>query len=354
MDYTRERPSLGTSHPPVLAYASAAVPESRWAGVGTQVGGLVLRGAAGVRHLERLRRHGYGGAALLDPQCYSSDSATPPSLGTVGDSWLKMFGAADSTAVIAPGRLVPAGAGKALDVELRAGTAFLARAHDGRPGYVGMGLDSAWLKRHAELLVDLVGEHDAPVALVLRDSNDPLSTAAAVAGLLHLLHSGARVLLLRADLGAIGAVANGADGGAVGLSSTTRHLSVPMRAGGSRNRDDRSPSVLLPGCHLWVRASRLGMASGPPAALGCPCRVCRGWSLARFADPLNRVEAHLHSVEVWNEAADRIRATSSWERPGEWSRMCAEAVGRVEELEYETGLVLVRGGQTRSWLSLDG
>lgn len=65
------------------------------------------------------------------------------------------------------------------------------------------------------------------MALVLAHRNDPLGSLAAVRGLLRVLAEIPNVVLLRTDLAAIGAVANGASLGAVGTSTSVRHL-VPL------------------------------------------------------------------------------------------------------------------------------
>lgn len=350
---TRTRRTLA----PVAAYLSRALPASRWASLGSAVGGLVVHGASAPRALRRLRDEGYLGPLLVDPAGYAG-AARPREGGLLPEQsaeerWLEFYANADVDAVLSPGTLVAAGDAAALDDALARGAAFLREAGAATSrGFVLLALPAAWFARNADRLAESVEAAGVPVAVVGADSNDPFRGRDAVAGLKHLVSSVPRVMLLRSDLAALGAVAHGAVLGAVGVTSTVRHFAPPTGGfGGSRDTTDRSPSVLVPGCAVWARGSLLWSARGDNGMLDCECGVCRGRSLRRFREDALRAEAHLHSVEVWKALTARLLAAAPADRAREWGVMCREAVDSKAQLESRTG-VPMRGSALAGWVSI--
>ena len=134
-------------------------------------------------------------------------------------------------------------------------------------------IDSLILKNSAEQLRTAIDRVGVPVALALGHSNDPFGAVDTVRGLLHLLGSSVSIALLRTDLSAVGAVAAGAQFGAVGTSSTLRHI-WPSKGGG------RSPgtSVLVPRLMSYHLLERLPLVAAqvPADYFWCDCNICEG------------------------------------------------------------------------------
>src|SRR5207244_9931333 len=136
--------------------------------------------------------------------------------------------------------------------------------------------------RHFGVLSDAVRGAGRDVSLVLAAAFDPLDTPAKVANLRALLHwaadSGRRLELLRIDLAGLPAITDGASATAIGLSTSTRHLGLPLSGArrGEYQQRQRSPLVFVPRLLHWQRASTLGALSPWDGAgvTTCDCDAC--------------------------------------------------------------------------------
>lgn len=152
-------------------------------------------------------------------------------------------------------------------------------------------IESSILKNSADQLRTAIDRTGVPVALALGHNTDPFGAVDAVRGLLHVLDSPVSVALLRTDLSAVAAVAAGALFGAVGTSSTLRHI-WPSKGGG------RSPgtSVLVPRLMSYHLLERLPMVAAqiPADYFWCDCNICEGGAVF---DHVTEHTAHEHSVD---------------------------------------------------------
>lgn len=134
-------------------------------------------------------------------------------------------------------------------------------------------IESLILKNSADQLRTAIDRAGVPVALALGHSTDPFGAVDTVRGLLHVLGSPVSIALLRTDLSAFAAVAAGARFGAVGTSSTLRHI-WPSKGGG------RSPgtSVLVPRLMSYHLLERLPLVAAqvPADYFWCDCNICEG------------------------------------------------------------------------------
>src|SRR5206468_1530692 len=110
------------------------------------------------------------------------------------------------------------------------------------PVFTVLPVDGRLLGREANWLVRSLSAHPCPIGLVLADPTNPLDRPGSVEGLLQLLGAIPSIGLLRTDLSGVAAVANGAWFGAIGTTSSSRHLVPPGRRPGGV-WGDPSPSV---------------------------------------------------------------------------------------------------------------
>lgn len=216
-----------------------------------------------------------------------------------------------------------------------------------------LALDSRWLTEGVDRLLEVVGGTDLPIAIVLGDSNDPLERTGSVTGLMALAYAlGSRLIVLRCDLGAIGAVACGAGLGSVGTSSTVRHVVPPGKpAGGSRT--DESPSVLVREHLAFRRGSLLEQSRDMGLRFPCPCEVCDGRPLDRFVDGSWADEAAEHSWLQVRAIAERVLDVPVSSRLGAWRHDCAKAVSTIEEHSSKARIQFGIPGAMRQWAGTD-
>lgn len=152
-------------------------------------------------------------------------------------------------------------------------------------------IDYLILKNAAARLRDAIDRAGIPVAFAVGHGGDPFGSADAVRGLLHVIASQSGTALLRTDLSAVGAVAAGARFGAVGTSSSLRHI-WPPKGGGPTTP---GTSVLIPRLMSYHRLERLPLVAAqlPPDYFWCDCNICQGGAVF---DRVTELTAHEHSV----------------------------------------------------------
>lgn len=154
--------------------------------------------------------------------------------------------------LVTPSRRVAAGDLRALDAQLYEAMTLVSSVRDATDdALVGLALDAGWFKHSANVdeLYSRLQTVPAPTAIALAAPYDPLGAEQSVHNLRYLVQR-VQLALLRSDLAAVGAWAWGARFASVGLTSTVRHLPVPMRLS---NPGDRTPHVLMPGVLAWVK-----------------------------------------------------------------------------------------------------
>lgn len=335
----------------ILPQATTVLPDHALMRIGLQAGGLMLCDGPGIRLAHRLRAAGFRealGLDLLDVPWKSDD----PDM--YRRAWELAQGVPGPSTIITPSVRIRPGDLAALDAQIERGQELVG-LYGKDPSVdrvIGLGLDHRWLRpEHVEVLHDRVGSIGQTVAVAFACVYDPLGSKDAAAGLKHLLRAG-DVVLLRADLAAAGAFAHDAPFTAIGLTSSVRHLPVPIaRSPDAPPRGPVAVHVLVPASLGWIEAARLWHA-GRHLELYCACDAHpSGRWLGELRDAALKQEAVVHAFHTWHQLAERLYATSTADRRFEWGRMCREAVEERERLEALTGVSFSRQ-PLQAWTAL--
>lgn len=142
-------------------------------------------------------------------------------------------------------------------------------------------------------------------------------------------------MVLRCDSSVAGLVALGANAGAIGASSSARHLYLPSGRGSS---GPPRRSLFVRTLNNWLSASFVGQAEADPEVddiFACNCVVCGpGGDVRRLlrADVEERMRDR-HSVAAAVQSAKSVVEADS--PLGEWRRICQTAddnYGRLRQL----------------------
>ena len=288
---------------------------------------------------------GFEGRLWLDPAAYEKPEE-PRAESLFGDHWRQLQEELRVEQFISPGTYVAAsdfhGLGSALDTEGE----WVAR----EGGRLSLALPSWWLARGLGTLIARLEQVDAPLALAFADRNDPLGRVGAVKGLVALLHSVEDVAILRCDLGALGAVAHGASIGAVGTSSTVRHV-VPPGQRARRFPADKSSSVFLRELLDFKLGSFLDEFP-QEASPTCDLECCQGRRLRRFNGKHAVAAARTHNRVAIGEVAREILELTTDLRPDIFTAMCRRAEYAVAHLSVAARRPLAVRPQVRAWACL--
>jgi hypothetical protein len=324
----------------VLAQASSAIRTAALAQMGEETHGLVLTDKAGIAKASDLRAAGFDRPIVLDLLNVARSDSEQGRLARQ-QAW-NLALAHSFDVIVSPSRRVRVGDEAALDGQLSEADGLLSLLpSDGSPqGMAGLSLGADWLRGPSlEALSRRLSEAQRPVAVAFAHPFDPIRSQDHVRGLLSLVQC-ADVAILRSDLAGIGAWAHGARFASVGLSSTVRHLPVPMPNQASGDRD-LTPHVLVPGCWAWTKASTLYFIGDHPKLM-CTCQECQGQSLARLGDgrDVRHEEALIHSFRVWAGLVDHLLGAPADELHIAWQRECKTAVDTEAELADDLGVEL--------------
>jgi len=192
---------------------------------------------------------------------------------------------------------------------------------------VALPIAGSWLTDEAGTVKDLIDKHSTPVALMVEDEKDPFDQPGAVEGLVEILRAETPVLLLRSDAAALGALAYGAAGAAVGTTSTYRHI-YPLRngGGGAQNLSFFIPALL--GYFLNSRFENSYRLDPSLPAWRCDCAYCAGRDLTWIAsDPQPADAAFQHSVAALGDIGAALSAAVPAGRsgPSAWTELCLQA-----------------------------
>lgn len=205
-------------------------------------------------------------------------------------------------------------------------------------------------------LITAVSRSKHPVALSMAHKADPASQAGVVEGIHALLAaSGGNVCLWHADLGALDALANGALGGAVGVTASKRHTVVPGEVAFSPSKGvDRSPNVLLTRLLRFKKSwqmTRDWFANGGEPSCACP--VCAGRVLNRFDSSASaKLEAHRHNLQIITRLHHELLAAPY--RHLRWADMLNDAEMAHQSTAAETGVMTIKpDGALKHWIRLN-
>ena len=156
-----------------------------------QADAVVLAGSRGPAHVRQLRSVGWEARVMFDRTRYLQ-----PGREVDQPAWIAIQRDACANTLLTYGRLVNWSDTRGYFSSVVSADLELARANNVT---AVLALDHRWLTRASSEVIDVLGACDAPVALVLVNSNDPLSVGGAVSGLLAMLRHHKKVSLLRCD-----------------------------------------------------------------------------------------------------------------------------------------------------------
>jgi len=190
-------------------------------------------------------------------------------------------------------------------------------------------IESLILKDRADLLRAAIDRAGIPIALAVGHSGDPFGSKDAVRGLLHVLATPVQTALLRTDLSAVAAVAAGARFGAVGTTSTLRHIWPPKGGGPAQP----GVSVLVPRLMSYHRLERLApvAAQVPADYFWCHCEICQGGAVFDQVSDRTAPEHSIGAIAAF--AVDLLSGT----REENLASFRAKAMN-AQTLHYEIGM----------------
>jgi hypothetical protein len=309
------------------------------------MGAVVFRGQQ--QENDALRAKAQGATVWLDPAGYEKPHRRQdePSL-FAGDPWAEDQRAIGVAELLSPGVYVPPHDTHALDMAVASQAKWLDAEGGGRLALV---LDRRWLTDGLGAVSTALEVAGHPIAIALADSKDPLAHRGAVRGLARLASSLSDLMVLRCDMGAIGAIAHGATVGAIGTGTSVRHVVPPgtkAHGGGQavsnvfveRLVDFRSPKKL----------------SALPSRLKPTCRLtcCDGAPLDRFFYMGDDAGARVHNLHSLARVADQILSVDEARRPAAWKQMCIEAVASAQRIRMDSGQPFEIRRQIAAWASL--
>lgn len=279
---------------------------------------VTVAGPKGPAEVRRLHGSDLEGSLLFDGMGYAGKELPPP------EEWVQTQLAAGARRTLLPGAYVPwdkhdvsalpAAVACQAPIALDLGAAML------------LAIDSRWLSKRGDQLIDVLGSAEQPVALVLAHRADPLAAVDAVPNLRLLARSVPGLMLLRADHGAIGALAFGAEHAAIGLTTSTRHfVATGMNA---RKLPGGSWRVFVRELLDWFRASEIAGWTAAGSATTCSLQCCNRRDLDRFLDP--DTDATWHNMCALADFADFVLDADPFDRAGEFlkeSRRAASLYG---------------------------
>lgn len=288
-------------------------------------GGLVITGRDGLAAAQRVLADGFGGPVLVDAECYLRNRTHRRS--RLSASWIDWQHGAGLPVALTDSAYIGPGDTDALRL-------VLAQAGDLGPGVVAvLPLHASWLVEDLDELCAEVSDAEMPIALVIEYGADPLGLPSIVDGLLRLLLLGVPVLVLRADVSALGLLCFGGYAAAVGLRTN-------LRCRPPRRHRPGHPSVLVPQLLRFVDQRQLdaAMLADPDAGaqlLWCDCDVCGGAQLSWLDVSAEAQElADAHAVSALLRLRDTALASGagSMRCQDAWAMRCVGATRRHQQL----------------------
>ncbi|WP_288338296.1 hypothetical protein [uncultured Gordonia sp.] len=191
----------------------------------------------------------------------------------------------------------------------------------------------AWLAKDATYLRERIDAAGVPVALIVEDAADPFDQPGMVAGLVEVLRAQTPVLLLRSDTAALGALAHGAAGAAMGSSSAYRHLYPNLGGGGTAPTSFIVPELL--GYISQIAFDNARRQAHELDAWICECSRCHGADLKWING--DRDAAFGHSICAAAMLGEQLAPTERDAAALLWTSMCQTAQAKHHEVLEATG-----------------
>lgn len=318
-------------------------------------GGIVVAGKNPREVLRQLRR-AYPDMVLLEqPNIHEQVCATAarpfPTGAEPQDGELALFTVNEPTLGDALDAQLTAGASVAITptgfIEAAAHdvvTALVAQANalDRHDTIVHLPLASTWLAVDADRrkLIAAIKRLKHPAVISIADRSDPAAATGVVEGLIAVFTAvETKVGVWYSDLGALEALALGGLCGAVGVTSSARHILVPGTFARSPSKgQDRTPNAVIPGLSRFKRARAMQsdwFANGSDP--GCSCAICGGGEISRFSSSVEDIlVAHRHNL-LWFQT-HHVALLGSANRRVWWADHLAEASAAHLALASATGV----------------
>ena len=281
---------------------------------------MTLQGLGGVKVARTLARMGDLWGVDIDPAAYRNrptkvtNQLTLPGVEVSAFDWVGVQADLGVPVLRTAGGRIRVGDTEGLKREL--GT------HHEIPVSVVLALDAGWLGlKHIDGLEQELKAADRDVSLVLAAPFNPLDGKRRIEALRRILRwgkdAGRNVELLRTDLSGLPAVMEGASVAAIGLSTSGRHLGVPLgRSQKAYDLRKRSPLVFVPRLLHWQRANVLGELApwNGAGVTHCDCAECDSSQddLQRFDTPQPKHDVREHDELALSQV---IREIMSAEDP---------------------------------------
>lgn len=297
----------------------------------SNAGGFVLRGSKASNGVQQLKREGFDGVLLIDPESYDEAVATADAPFVLPkdtlyevtlDEILNGQRACGATVALTPTGYLRAGDSTALKAAADVVAAL------GRDDVLfSVPIDIAWLGNdHIGQLIAVLARLKAPKAVFLGGQFDPLDRyKAAVANLRRLVAEAGHVAVLRTDLTGFDVLCHGAFATSIGTGGSLRHIIPFGEPPRSSNNKDQSPSVLYPDLMAFFRGRTLATRF---ANIPAPrCQACGDRALDTFLAKKDSLAAHAHGVHSWSEwIADMTDQPTLADRAIWWRNRCGGAL----------------------------
>ena len=280
------------------------------------VDALTVTGRRGPAEIRRLRGGGFSVPVLFDGCGYAGEDLPPPA------EWVGLQLEAGADRLLLPGVFAP------WDKDDNTELMLLAKEQSSMSAALDAGMliaiDSRWLAKKCDVVLEALLEAGRPTALVLADRADPLAISGAVPGLRRLAQAVPQLSVLRSDHGALGALAFGAVHASIGLNTSTRHFAAA--AMGARRLPGGSSRVFVRPLVDWFRASEIAGWFAAGLNLKCNLQCCNGAGLDRFLD--DDLDATWHNMNALADFADVALSVNDEDRAIEFLSACRVAASQ--------------------------
>lgn len=294
--------------------------------------GVVFHGSAGAREARRFQDQGL---IVMDRELYTRDRGEQTQTLFLESAAEAVRAQLDLGAdwLLAPSRFPSDRGVDGVRSVFEAGRQFIEEARrlaPNKPSFVP--LVARFDQLRDPRWIDAALAAELPLATVFAGYADPLDTFDALEGAIELLAQSPASLVLRCDSSAAGLVALGASAGAIGTSSSVRHLFLPS---GRRSSGPPRRSLFVRTLNNWLSASFIRQAEADPDVddiFACDCPVCGpGGDVRRLlrADVEERTRDR-HSVAAAVRSAKSVVEAKS--PVGEWRRICEKANDNYDRL----------------------
>ena len=336
----------------VLAYIGSNAQDARLA---DHADGAVFHGNAGFKEA---RRHSGRMLYAIDPELYAADRLprAQERLNELAGDAVNSQVDAGASFLVAPSRFPRGNRGNSsIEASLELGHQFVAAAREHDPPLPAV---VPIIVRFDELedrrWVEPVRASGLPIATVFASYGDPLSTPRRLEGAIRIIQAARVACVLRCDMSTVGFMATGALFGALGTSSTVRHLYLPTRRRGTR---DPARSIFVPRFANWMKETFVERALADSRLDGmfrCECVVCGEngdvRELTRGSVDPDRQDRH--SIAAAVELADRVLRADN--PATQWVRACEGAAAAYDHLDSIGVEGPAKPGFLEAWLSVLG